>query len=282
MSGPEAVDEKITKLRRKERIAQLEVERVVDLCLEMSPMADLLDIGTGSGLFAEAFAARGVKVIGIDPDPDMIAAARGLVPAGSFHVAAAEALPFADRAVDACFMGMVLHETADSDRALLEARRVARNLVAVLEWPPPMPTDPPPPARRFDYEEIDRMNFTCIWVSHDLSILSNVSERLMIMYLGRTMELAPTRDLITDPLHPYAKALIAAVAIPDPTYRRPIPNIRGEVSQPIDPPPGCRFQTRCTEVMNVCAEVEPPLIEAKPRHFVACHLYRSANSESST
>jgi ubiquinone/menaquinone biosynthesis C-methylase UbiE len=72
-------------------------------------------------------------------------------------VAAAEASPFADRAVDACFMGMVLHETADSNRALLEARRVARNLVAVLEWPPPMPTDPPPPARRFDYEEIDRM-----------------------------------------------------------------------------------------------------------------------------
>ena len=128
----------------------------------------------------------------------------------------------------------------------------------------------------------ERMNFTCIWVSHDLSILSNVSERLMIMYLGRTMELAPTRDLITDPLHPYAKALIAAVAIPDPTYRRPIPNIRGEVSQPIDPPPGCRFQTRCTEVMNVCAEVEPPLIEAKPQHFVACHLYRSAYNESST
>ena len=120
----------------------------------------------------------------------------------------------------------------------------------------------------------EKMNFTCIWVSHDLSILSNVSERLMIMYLGRTMELAPTRELITDPLHPYAKALISAVAIPDPTYKRPIPNIRGEVSQPIDPPPGCRFQTRCKEVMNVCEMEEPPLIEAKPGHFVACHLYQ--------
>lgn len=119
----------------------------------------------------------------------------------------------------------------------------------------------------------DRMNFTCIYVSHDLSILSNISERLMIMYLGRTMELAPTRDVITDPLHPYAKALISAVPIPDPSYTRPIPNIRGEVSQPIDPPPGCRFQTRCKEVMNVCEVDEPPLIEAKPRHFVACHLY---------
>lgn len=119
----------------------------------------------------------------------------------------------------------------------------------------------------------EKMNFTCIWVSHDLSILSNVSERLMIMYLGRTMELAQTHDVITDPLHPYAKALISAVAIPDPAYKRPIPDIRGEVSQPIDPPPGCRFQTRCKQVMNVCERDEPPLIEAKPGHFVACHLY---------
>jgi oligopeptide/dipeptide ABC transporter ATP-binding protein len=119
----------------------------------------------------------------------------------------------------------------------------------------------------------DRMNFTCIYVSHDLSILSNISERLMIMYLGRTMELAPTKDVITDPLHPYAKALIAAVAIPDPSYKRPIPDIRGEVSQPIDPPPGCRFQTRCKQVMNACEVDEPILKEVKPGHYVACHLY---------
>ncbi len=119
----------------------------------------------------------------------------------------------------------------------------------------------------------ERMNFTCIYVSHDLSILSNISERLMIMYLGRMMELAPTKELITDPHHPYAKALISAVAIPDPSYRRPIPDIRGEVSQPIDPPPGCRFQTRCKQVMDVCQSVEPPLNEVKPGHFVACHLY---------
>jgi oligopeptide/dipeptide ABC transporter ATP-binding protein len=119
----------------------------------------------------------------------------------------------------------------------------------------------------------ERLNFSCIYVSHDLSILSNISERLMIMYLGRTMELAPTKELITDPMHPYAKALISAVAIPDPSYQRPIPNIRGEVSQPIDPPPGCRFQTRCKEVMEVCQKDEPPFEEVKPEHFVACHLY---------
>jgi len=119
----------------------------------------------------------------------------------------------------------------------------------------------------------ERMNFSCIYVSHDLSILSNISERLMIMYLGRIMELGATKEVITDPHHPYARALIAAVPIPDPAYKRPIPNIRGEVAQPIDPPPGCRFQTRCMQVMDVCRDTEPPLKDVKPGHAVACHLY---------
>ncbi len=119
----------------------------------------------------------------------------------------------------------------------------------------------------------ERMNFSCIYVSHDLSILSNISERLMIMYLGRIMELGITKDVITEPFHPYAQALIAAVPIPDPAYTRPIPEIKGEVAQPIDPPPGCRFQTRCLQVMDICIGTEPPLKEVKPGHAVACHLY---------
>ena len=119
----------------------------------------------------------------------------------------------------------------------------------------------------------ERMNFSCIYVSHDLSILSNISERLMIMYLGRIMELGITKEVITEPLHPYAQALIAAVPIPDPAYTRPIPKIKGEVAQPIDPPPGCRFQTRCLQVMDICRGTEPPLKELKPEHAVACHLY---------
>jgi oligopeptide/dipeptide ABC transporter ATP-binding protein len=119
-----------------------------------------------------------------------------------------------------------------------------------------------------------RLRFTCIFVSHDLSILSNISERLMIMYLGKVMELGTTRDVIAEPLHPYAQALISAVPIPDPSYKRPRPNIKGEVSQPIDPPPGCRFHSRCPQgIMEECGTVDPPLNEAKPGHFVACHLY---------
>ena len=119
-----------------------------------------------------------------------------------------------------------------------------------------------------------RMNFSCIYVSHDLSILSNISERLMIMYLGKVVEIGGTRDVITRPMHPYAQALIAAVPIPDPAYKRPIPNIRGEVSQPIDPPPGCRFQTRCLSVTGICRTQEPAMVELEPGHSVACHLYR--------
>ena len=120
-----------------------------------------------------------------------------------------------------------------------------------------------------------RLNFTCLFVSHDLSILSNISERLMIMYLGKVMELGSIKDVIGDPLHPYSMALISAVPIPDPSYKRPRPDIKGEISQPIDPPPGCRFYARCPRggAMEKCESEDPPFKEVKPGHFVACHLY---------
>ncbi len=119
----------------------------------------------------------------------------------------------------------------------------------------------------------ERMHFSCIYVSHDLSILSNISERLMIMYLGQIMEMGETREVIQHPHHPYAQALISAVPIPDPAYKRPVPDIKGDVSQPIDPPPGCRFQARCRRAMEVCFSQEPRLKEVSPGHSVACHLY---------
>ncbi len=119
----------------------------------------------------------------------------------------------------------------------------------------------------------ERMHFSCIYVSHDLSILSNISERLMIMYLGKIAELSTTKEVIKSPLHPYAQALISAVPIPDPAYQRPIPSIRGEVSEPVDPPPGCRFQKRCLKMMEICRLNDPPLKEVETGHFVACHLY---------
>ena len=118
-----------------------------------------------------------------------------------------------------------------------------------------------------------RMNFSCIYVSHDLSILSNISERMMIMYLGKVMELGDTKALIRQPLHPYARALISAVPIPDPNYKRPVPDIRGDISRPVNPPPGCRFQDRCPEVSDTCRAQEPVLREIEPGRAIACHLY---------
>ena len=118
-----------------------------------------------------------------------------------------------------------------------------------------------------------RMNFTCIYVSHDLSILSNISDRLMIMYLGMVMEMGPTEAVIANPQHPYARALIAAVPVPDPRYRRPIPEIKGEVATPIDPPPGCRFAERCPKAMAICRrDPAPALRQLDPGHLAACHL----------
>ncbi len=118
-----------------------------------------------------------------------------------------------------------------------------------------------------------RLGFTCIYVSHDLSILSNISERLLIMYLGMVMEIGPTERVITNPRHPYARALIEAVPVPDPRYQRPIPAIKGEIARPIDPPPGCRFASRCPQAMAACRIDPAPLMhEIEPGHFAACHL----------
>lgn len=124
-----------TRLRSDERLARLEVPRVVALCLEGLTRPRVLDIGTGSGVFAEAFAAAGLEVVGVDPNETLLALAREHAPTARFEAGAAETLPFADRSFDLVFLGHVLHETDEPLQALEEARRVARTRVAVLEWP---------------------------------------------------------------------------------------------------------------------------------------------------
>jgi len=150
----ESFPEKIAKLRRAERVAEMEVERVVRLTLADSPARRLLDIGTGSGLFAGAFRKAGASVVAVDPDPEMLIAARSFVPALAAVAAPAEALPFSSASFDRAFMGMVLHETRDPAQSLIEMQRVIRSAAVVLEWPPPNPGQPPPPARRFSPEEL--------------------------------------------------------------------------------------------------------------------------------
>lgn len=114
--------------------------------------------------------------------------------------------------------------------------------------------------------------FSSIYVSHDLSILGNVADRLLVMYLGQAMEIGPAAEVIRNPKHPYTRALIGAVPVPDPRSRRAIPNIRGEISKPIDPPPGCRFAPRCPYADASCREtfVEMETGDAG-LHQAACH-----------
>jgi ubiquinone/menaquinone biosynthesis C-methylase UbiE len=142
-------------LRSARRLELLEVERVIDLCLEAWPARSVLDVGTGTALFAEAFAARGLEVADIDANPVMIEAARRLVPRGRFRHAPAEAIPYADSAFDLAFMGLVLHETDDPEQALREARRVARLGAAALEWPYRIAEYGPPLEQRLKLEQIE-------------------------------------------------------------------------------------------------------------------------------
>lgn len=125
----------IGRLRSPERLARLEVDRVVDLALEGAKIQTVLDIGTGNGVFAEAFSQRGKQVTGVDANPDMLAAASHYVPEGVFQPASAENLPFPAASFDLVFMGLVLHETDDWVKAFQEAYRAARQRLVVLEWP---------------------------------------------------------------------------------------------------------------------------------------------------
>ncbi len=147
----------LARLRSPERVERLQVERVVGLCLEENPGASVLDVGTGSGLFAEAFARHGVQVSGVDVNPDMLAAARGFVPAGDFRQGTAEALPFSDHAFDLVFLGLVLHEADDALKALKEAQRTTRQRVAILEWPYREQTFGPPLSDRLDPKDLGNM-----------------------------------------------------------------------------------------------------------------------------
>ncbi len=112
-----------------------------------------------------------------------------------------------------------------------------------------------------------------LFISHHLSVVRAVSDRVLVMYLGRIVEHTTTDELFNRPLHPYTQALLSAIPIPDPLLHRERIILTGDVPSPAAPPSGCHFHTRCPAVMPVCSKIDPPLWEARPGHWVACHLY---------
>ncbi|MCD4838906.1 MULTISPECIES: ABC transporter ATP-binding protein [Neobacillus] len=115
-------------------------------------------------------------------------------------------------------------------------------------------------------------NLTYIFIAHDLGVVRHISDRVGVMYLGRLIELADCEELYENPKHPYTKALLSAVPIPDPDLKKQTILIEGELPSPANPPSGCAFHTRCTECMDICKTTRPEEYNLNG-HYVACHLY---------
>jgi len=118
-----------------------------------------------------------------------------------------------------------------------------------------------------------KMNLTYLFISHDLSIVEAISDRIAVMYLGKIVEMADTREIFNNPLHPYTQALFSAIPIPDPETKRKRILLPGEPPSPVNPPSGCRFHPRCSYIMDICKRIEPEFTNIRDEHIVACYLY---------
>ncbi len=122
----------------------------------------------------------------------------------------------------------------------------------------------------------ERLGLTYLFIAHDLSMVRHISDRMAVMYLGKIMELTGRDEIYLNPLHPYTKALMSAVPVPDPVVEEKRQRIilKGDIPSPSNPPTGCNFNTRCPDAIDVCFETEPEFVEVKKGHFCACHLVK--------
>ena len=118
----------------------------------------------------------------------------------------------------------------------------------------------------------EEKNISYIFISHDLSVVKHISDRVGVMYLGSMMELADKNEIYSNPQHPYTRALIGAIPLPDPTKRKEMKVIQGEIPSNVNIPKGCKFNPRCPFAKDICREQEPATKEVKPIHFVKCHF----------
>ncbi len=125
-----------------------------------------------------------------------------------------------------------------------------------------------------------QFNLTYLFISHDLSVVEHISDTVGVMYLGDIVEYAPTEKVFANPLHPYTKALFSAIPVPDPDFKMKRIILEGNIPSPANPPPGCKFHTRCSERMEICKHTVPEWREVEPEHFCACHLYNDTNTQS--
>ncbi|MGY4707383.1 ABC transporter ATP-binding protein [Candidatus Bipolaricaulota sp. J31] len=117
----------------------------------------------------------------------------------------------------------------------------------------------------------DEFHLTYLFIAHDLSVVKHISDRVAVMYLGKIVELAETEELFTHPMHPYTEALLSAVPVPDPDYKKERIILQGDVPSPINPPSGCYFHPRCPYAKEICANEAPQFIDMGAEHYVACH-----------